>query len=652
MKHFFPFLLLFSTITLASVQVQPGLTLSQTNHSYHIHYSNSEYQVRDTVLRDYNQSPVFSYVKFNPDYYDYVGENCSPMYPAYTLHLELPANATNIRLVVNSISHSNITLPHLYVPLQLTKTGDIENICYDSTLYFTESLLDHYYADWYKLGQKYTRIFSKGVDFTFYPLHYHANGVTEIMTEADFDIIFEGDNLENLYNRPEVTAMHYFDNYLDLSLFRPIETPLVNDDGYLIITERQYQDSINYFKDYKESLGYRVFVKYVDDISSNPDSIRRSIISFYTGHHVKYVLLAGSLNKIPFSYGERESFTNPPSDIFYSCLENLHMDKQTDYHTNVYVGRWDVYNKEELSHIMRKTINSELHMYSNNSHRIASFSGTDNPKLSNIEQAKWVKTNVINASQPLFSVAHYLMGQFYDGRYASTSPSSYQDIKIELEDTDYPLWMFMYFGHGNSSMLGSPYLFSNTHINRCSNSDLPYQPFAFSFACDNADLFISDNFSHNWLTETNGGITIFAATESTIIECNKWFSRKIFSPLVELQPTMTIGELVYNAKDKYYYADQVPYRRNHIAKYILLGDPSLYIHGLNIPDDRLNSPLKTSSNEESTEVNKVKIWNINGILLEETSYANYMNSNLLDGVYIIQFIDKEDNVITTFKTIK
>ena len=115
---------------------------------------------------------------------------------------------------------------------------------------------------------------------------------------------------------------------------------------------------------------------------------------------------------------------------------------------------------------------------------------------------------------------------------------------------------------------------------------------------------------------------------------------------------MTIGELVYNAKDKYYYADQVPYRRNHIAKYILLGDPSLYIHGLNIPDDRLNSPLKTSSNEESTEVNKVKIWNINGILLEETSYANYMNSNLLDGVYIIQFIDKEDNVITTFKTIK
>lgn len=638
-------MLLASMACLASVQIQPGLILDQGGNTYTIQYTNERFSARDTFLVGENGEFKFSYVQLSPDYYDYVGDECAPMYPSYTLHLELPWNATNVTLHVLSLNYTHVDLTYPYIPVQSSITGHPEIICYDNTLYSSNTLMNQYYQDWYLLGQTYTRMLSRGVNFSLYPVHYHIDGVTDVLREAKFEITFEGGKIEDLYNRDNFSSSNFFDNYRDREFFKPLECPVIKGDPYLIITERQYEDSIKVFKSHKEALGYNVIVEFVDDIGSDPDKIRTRIISHYTGCQLKYVLLVGCLDKIPFSAGSNESMTNPPTDIYYTCLDNLLIAKQKDFHPHVFLGRWDVNSKYQLSRIMRKTMKSENAMYRNISHKIASFSGSDIPRTSNIDQSDWVERNVINAST-------YLTGQSFDGRYATTTPEPYHDMKVQIEDSEKPLWMFMYFGHGDYDWIAHPYELTTTRINLCNNNTLPYQPFGFSFACRNGNLFKTDCFAREWTNLKNGGIGIMASTVDAVIECNRWYSRKLFSPLVEKQPTMTIGELLANAKERYYYADQVPYRRNHIAKYIYLGDPSLYIHGLNTHSYRLMAPVHSSATIEEKAPYKVKIWNINGLLLDEFLYSEIEEHSYPIGVHIVQILDHSNNIIEVKKIVR
>ena len=639
-KHLLFLYLLFSVESFALTQIQPGLSLSQGSNSYLITFTNDNINVKDTILAGVNGEYKFSYVQLTPDYYDYVGEECSPLYPEYSIHLELPQNANNVQIHVHNLEYTHVNLDFPYLPVQASITGNPEVVCCDSLLYTDGYLMEQYYQDWYRLGQTYTHLLALGVDLSIYPVHYHLLGYADVMIRAEFEITYDGAPLTTLYQCVNPTSTHYFDNYIGREYEIPTE-PIIDSEPYLIITERQYEDTISVFKAHKESLGYRVIVNYVEDIGNTPEAIRTRIISYYTGCQLKYVLLAGSLHAIPFSAGIEGNFTKPPTDIYYTCLDNINLENQRDYHPHVLLGRWDINNIHELSVIMKKTIKSELSMYEYNSHRMASFSGTDNPKLSNIAQACWIKTNVIDASS-------YLSGSFYDGRNATTSPVSYEDMKQEIEDHQEPLWMFLYFGHGDYNWIAHPYSFLYYDIDYCINTNLPYQPFGFSFACNNGDLYKRECFSHFWINNKNGGIGMMASTVSTIIECNRWFSRKIFSPLINYQPHMTIGELIANAKERYYYADQVPYRRNHIAKYIYLGDPSLYIHGLNINHIHHVTPKQV----EDAIPYKVKILSINGAFIEELLYSEFNEHIYSSGMYLVQLLDKDDNLIDVVKMIR
>jgi len=638
------FCLLLSVASFASVEVQPGLTLSQGGNSYVITYENDDIIAMDTTLIGANGEYDFSYVHLFPYYYDYAGDECSPMYPAYTLHLELPLNATNVQIHVDSLAYTSVYLNYPYLPVQSSITGQPVYICYDPVLYSDDVLMDQYYSDWYLLGQTYHRRLAQGVDFTFYPVHYHLWSDTEVLTYAKFEISFDGDYIENLYINPEPASALFFDNYLDVDYYRFPETPVIDDEPYLIITERQYEDSILVFKTHKESLGYRVFLEFIDDYESTPDAIKELIFSYYTNTRLAYVLLAGSLSAIPFSSGQQESMLNPPTDIYYTCWGDWYVVSLIGYHPFVYLGRWDIYNAEQLSLVMRKTMKSELSMYDNLTHKIASFSGSDNPKLSNIAQAKWVETDVINAST-------YLTGQFYDGRYPTPSQCSYIDIKTEIEDSDSPLWMFLYFGHGSYDWIAHPYQFREYQIDDCINSDLPYQPFGFSFACLNGDLYEENCFARSWMNVKNGGIGIMASTVSSIIECNKMFSRKLFSQLIDYQPIMTIGEFISIAKERYYNINIVPYRRNQIAKYIYLGDPSLYIHGLDLHHSHHLAPSqkKASVVIEDSNPYKVNVSSVSGVFVEEILYDKFVGKTYPSGIYVLQLLDKNDDLIDIIK---
>ena len=647
MKKLLLFLFLQSTlIGFATVQIQPGLTLSHGTRSYVINYVNETVQTNDTVLLGTDAEYSFSYVQLQHDYYDEVGEECAPMYPAYTMFLQVPLFASNVQIHIHSLHYEQVTLNFPYIPVQSTIEDEEFFVCMDNSLYDDPASMDHYYPDWCSLEPPYNRLGKSGINFTIYPVHYHSDGNADVLTEATFEITYDGPALSQLYEEIDARAVSFFDNYRDRDVFNDDINPVIDNEDYLIITEQQYEDSILVFKEHKESLGYNVHVAYVEDIGNSPQDIRYCIISHYTSCNLKYVLLVGSLTAIPFSNGTQEDFFDPPTDIYYTCLDNLDINEQSELHPHVFLGRWDCENSYYLSKVMRKTMRSELSMFYNEPNRIHAFSGTGNVgTLMNKNQAKWIKTNVITP-------APHIVGDYTDGRYANIGNQvSYYDMQTELTDTDNPLWMFLYFGHGSWNWLADPYRFMWNDMYNCVNHHLPYQPFGFAFSCYVGNLYRFDCFAREWLCSGEGGITMMAATEKTIIECNKWFSRKMFSQLIEKQSSLTIGELIANAKEKYYYADKVLYRRNHAAKYVLLGDPSLYIYGLDVYNPYLISPERSNSQKDENQVHKVRVFSVSGLFIGEYSYNELDYLEMLDGAYLLQMLDKNDNIVQTIKKV-
>lgn len=628
----------------ATVQIEPGLTLSEGTNSYTITYANSSdcISILDTLLIDGVGSYYFSYVQISPDYYDRAGEERCPIYPAYTLHLQLPQNATNIQLQINYLFSDNHDLKYPYLPVLLTPGEDDLIVDFDSNLYNDSILLENYYNKWGKIDSPYQHLGCLGIDFTLYPVHYHYGEKVDVLREAQFVITYSGSPLEDIYDEHNNFAINYFDNYSGKEEFENVE-PTIHGDEYLIITERQYRDTIEVFKNFKESLGYNVTVEYVDEVGRTPDAIRHCIKSNHDQLNTKFVLLVGSLDNIPFSKGDSANFFRPPTDLYYSCIDQSDIAHQTHLHPSVLLGRWDVSNKYELSRIIRKTIKSERSMYAECTNRIHAFSGIGTLSIYDHNFVKWIKSDVINAS-------NHLIGNYTDGRYASTSNPTYYDMKMELEDTDYPLLMFIYSGHGWSNLLGDPYDFYTSSISNCTNDGLDYQPFGFAFSCLVGNIYEDNCFASSWITDKNGGITMMAATAETTCESNKWFGHKIMKALITKRNTLTIGEFVANAKEKFYYADQVAHRRYFTEKYLFLGDPSLYIYGL--PMTPLShSPEQNSKTIKETIPDFVRVYSTDGKILMESKYDSFQTTKLITGIYFVQYIDDRGNIINSDKIV-
>ena len=637
-------LLFWALASLASVQVQPGLTLTHGSQSYTIQYVNTEYTVRDTFLIGPEGGHAYSSVNYINDYYDYVGEEGRPMYPAYTLFLQLPKGATNVQLQVISKHTTNVTLNNDYIPVQLSSEDSTYSVHYDNTFYANSDSIESYYHNYFKINGSYSRYKSTGTNVSIYPVHYHYGRTATVITDAIIRVTYDGDPLGSLYTSVDIIDATFFDNYLDRQYYQPTTTPIINGDEYLIITENKYANEIQMFKNFKTSLGYNVSVVYVEEIGNDPVQIRNSIKShFYRPQGLRYVLLAGDIRNIPYSSGNHKEYFNVYTDILYSCIGSSDITKQSDFHSDVLVGRWCVNNSTELMNIIQKTIKAEQSSRINTLKRMHVFAGTDKNDFTT--RAKYIRDKVIIPSS-------YIIGNITTNTSANLPPSNpYYDIQVELQDAEIPLWMFLYFGSCNNNVLTPPYQFRSEDINSCVNNTHPFQPYAFIFT-DRAGYFVDTiSFANRWIKGVNGGIGILSASESTYSECDKWLAYKMFRPLKNQDANVTIGQFTTSAKEKYYYADRVLYRKKHIAKYNYLGDPSLYVQGLYLLSQQNQAPKKIY-NDTEVEPAKVRVYTTSGLLLIETDYNSFDMNMLHDGVVVVQLLDKENNTLSIQKILK
>ena len=604
------------------VTLRPGLDCSIRENLYRIEFTMPNFHIGvDTLFYGTNfEEDVFfsTMVPDEIDEFDYLETSGRPSLPFYSVDLILPNNVSQFEISNITILDSIvIDLPLKYMPAQQQTYLDTL-ISYDYQYYNT------YHSNW---NETLCRIDTsnyrqyKGLNFSLYPCHYEPlSNQLVVITRATYEISFNGMELpyyiDHYLDEHDRLAYNFYDNF---EVYPELLIPPISGDEYLIISTDDWieETALLEFVGHKEELGYHVTLVSTLDIGRNPLQIRTFIQNHYNEYKTKYVLLVGDVPDLPFFEGNQEDMSNPPSDLYYSCLSRSNASSQwTDFNPTIFIGRWPIQNTYQLRLIVDKTINSDLYLERFHPQKVGLFSGSGSNANYFYKDCKYIYENVI---QP------YYTGYIVDGEECNNNNNNnnnnncFTNLQHHLEENTPPIWLFIYTGHGNSQMIGDPYYISCLNIGNIDTYSLDFQSFGFGFACLLGNIYDSYNFSRAWIADKKGGVTYMGATTITTKSSDRYFSRKLFNQLKK-KPIMTIGEFIGNGKAKYYNPDKVVWRRREAKKYILYGDPSLYLFGLDhhsIPAARIKSRPHNYQTEE--EHDKYDILIKNDILFLNTA---------------------------------
>ena len=610
---------LFCTHVMAT-EVKPGLYCDIVDNTYRIETYMLDYQIiTDSFIGDQGEV-LFSSVKpYGADGFDYLHEDGRPTLPFYSLDLILPFGSTFFEVtdfqILDSIS---IILPYDYTPAQ-ERVDFSEGFSFDADFYATNS---DWYEMLYSIDESNYR-FYKGLNISIFPFHYEPESRRlTIITRAVCEITFDGMNLMG-YIQQELSeydrlAYNFYDNFVE---YPQSIIPPINGDKYLIITADEWdgKPALMEFIEHKQSLGYEMYYAKLGDIGEEPMLIRDHIKNLYETEGLKYVLLVGDVSDIPFSEGNNEDVTLPPTDIYYSCLSKDISEQWKDFSPSVFIGRWPIISDDELRHVVNKTIASDLHLGEHNPNRIGIFSGSGNHHQYLYNNAKYVYNDLINNSA-------YFTGD-HTNLHGLLDLTAYSYTQTYLEYANNPTWLYVYFGHGSNGAMGDPSFLYASHyhqyaIEYITTNNLDFQSFGFGFSCLLGNIYSYPNFARSWVTSEQGGVTFFGATTISYMNVDRYFSRTLFEQLKN-KPVMTIGELVANGKAKYFNPNKVEWRSREVRKYTLYGDPSLYLFGLDID---YNTPRLVKKNSQLTEIQDENIIVKDDIVQLETDVYGDVNS--------------------------
>lgn len=630
-------LAIISLYTYAIPQIKPGLTCDIDNDNYYVleFMMPAFHEEEDTIEMNYHEY-YFSCIRpDSSDYFNYLEEDGRPELPFYSVDLILSPDVSQFEIFSVEIIDSVIVPLHSdYKPAQSKRFSMEDDIAYDDHFY---NLYDPaWYGQFCKVDESNYRG-QKGLNCSIFPCRYDPlHRELNIVTKARCIIKFDGHglpaHLDSVLSILDRSTFYYYDNIREVYP-RPIIPPIHGDEYLILTTGRWYnnEDLLN-FVAHKESLGYHVTYESLQTIGSTPAAIRSYIQMLYREHGLKYVLLVGDHDELPFSAGVHEDTDAPPTDIFYACLSKNNMsDQWKDFSPSVFLGRWPVQNTDQLHNIVRKTIFSDMNLGEYDPKKIGIFSGNERYFY---QDCQYIYKNIVQ------NYHQYYTGDLFDGR--TLSGSGYNVMKNYLEDTHCdPTWMFVYSGHASQdagiSMIHAPYFVNYSNIDYIYTSPLHFQSFGFGFACRLGNIFASDNFARSWVTSTEGGVTFLGATTNTSYTPDRYFSRKLFLQLGG-KPIITIGEFIGNGKAKYYNCDKVIWRQREAEKYILYGDPSLYLFGLDIQHESIGpiflQPVRKDSKSEIDQTQSIRIYSISGHLLFDGNIDQMNLQNLPTGVYI------------------
>lgn len=594
--------------------------------------------------------------------FDYTEGKGVPNIPFMTLNLQIPHEAKYsvkiediqyIDIQTGEISSTPLlyNLNNAYLPCQEFSADEgFKDIQFDIDEYSKKQ-----FNDIYTISEPFGALGTQGFTFNMFPFIYLPEKQSIIAIYSVRYVITIDSKLslvdmmknELASEMVSTSGVYIYDNYLGTIKKNSNTT----DKGrYIIVTtSEKYANALEPYITHKRKYGYDVLLHVQEGgYPNNPTVLRNYIKSMYdnVGSRPQYILLVGDYEKIPVSYGVSGDENNPPTDIYYACLEKNQIGKETNFYPEVYIGRWPVSSEEDIKTIAKKVINFEQHttwsrifeLYSGTDKGcyLTSVFNSDNRKAAN-------KLKCINRS----TVRNFKGSDGYDG------------MTMLYEFSHWNVLMMVYNGHGSATSLGAPYSkqLSSANIIKKDILNTPYYMVSFACELNYPEVY---SFGSSWIKYGDRTVAYYGSTVTTNSSSDTYFSKHIFDYFKREQSNIQYSQLMEFSAGKYYNAFKTTARKKEAKKYLFLGDPTAYTLGMfagegnpqqYMPkrnDDLINNEMNLNSTEQITSIG---IYNTLGQLIYTEQNVTDMGevynlkNKLETGIYIFQVKTTENEYV-------
>lgn len=581
-------------------EIAPGVILSADSLGYLIDYTLPKFK-EEIVKTDCGS---FSIIRFDGDGgFIEMSSIGRPALPVKNVNLQIPVGVNNVEYhVIQEVPTDLLELSDSYTYLQLQYPYyPAQEVFEDSTIVYSVNE-DLYRADvWYgcnatnnvAVSEIYHYLGCAGISVNLLPVEYNPNkGIVRVpkRIRVKVDVPLGALNEEVLLKSNPVT---FFDSWWSFCV--PIT--FGRKSRLLIVTLPEFEEAMNEYRNYKSAVGYDV--ELIADESFCKSSILRDTLfdRYHSTKRPDFVLIVGDPTYIPYSSGVRDKYLNPPTDIYYACLEKTDISKEP-MSPDVCVGRWPVSDESEIHNIALKTIRFEQEIIHYNC-SVSLFSGIGSGKNIVFRNIKAVADDLKNRMKNVY---------LYDGRSFNEDTQAARSAMIStLKDN---AWIFEYRGHGWYDRFSIPYDFTVWY---CPASTIC--PITFSLSCLTNAMYMYDgklqpSLGMRWLRNSHekGGVTFLGATTESDRFENNYMNKKIFGRLARIDMNdRCVGNFIYNGMMDYYSSCKVVSRRHQVEKYVLMGDPSMFMSGINfnVNTDKMNVIKTARSYYEGCVQNKM-----------------------------------------------
>lgn len=531
-----------------------------------------QYTIIDTILPiEYGVSSQFKYIRMSDpasSVYDSVG---FPELPFLSYSFEIPYSAYNCEVEMTDLQYDVFNIDGLILPNQIDTIWDdtLTRLPFSMNAYCYS--LDHeFLSRECFLSDPFIIRGKKGVRIVILPFKYNPYSTQlKVITSAKITIHYSLDHAT-----PEYVASETWDNIYSSVFVNHVQGRQPSGgENYLIITLPQFKESLQYFADYKQSLGYNVNIISLEQHQRDSATIKQIIQNLYNNQMTRpdYILLVGDHPDLPAysgdnNCGDSQDRNNPITDVPYVFLEG------DDYYRDALIGRWPVVTVTDVQTMANKSIYMEtnMHQYEKKAVFIAGYDTRSNV-MENFE-------NGLNTIRE---------GNFNSLGYNCSQLNQPNRNTALLNLNGNPLF-YIYSGHGGCYSWGK--VANNPHWYVSSNFFLDNTnqtfPMVFAFACKTGNFaYDGTSIAESWMRETTGAVTYVGSSVGTYTDCDNLIEEKIFGDA--FRDEKTIGGMIAIGMKRFYDAILVQFWRGkrYMKSYNLMGDPSFKINGLGCIDN-------------------------------------------------------------------
>ena len=279
---------------------------------------------------------------------------------------------------------------------------------------------------------------------------------------------------------------------------------------YLVVANAALATGVQPLVDWRRRQGYET--ELVTTTSTSPTTIKDLILTRYNQGKLKFVVLVGDFEQIPFT-----TWSNTSSDMWYACLTG---GSSPDLFPDVGLGRISGATVAVIAHQVNKILK-----YEQNPPSGVWFTRTILSAHREEAPGKYVACKEAIANGCLANSAWTIVKQ-----YGSESGVNNDTVSSLINAG---VGLVNYRGHGSTTGWASGWCsqsgeYNITRVNALTNGDMT--PIVLNIACENGN-FQSNCLQEAWLQATDGAVASLGAIEPSFTTPNDTYDQTLYSAI-------------------------------------------------------------------------------------------------------------------------